>query len=65
MAKDKNGVEFAVGQKVKVSAAGPSPWSVHQAGNYSGKVVNLHEDGPYVETKDGVICPLAAECEVV
>lgn len=65
MARDINGVEFEVGQKVNVKAVKASPWSLHEPGNYSGTVTAIHEDGPYVESKKGLICPHANECEVV
>lgn len=67
-ATDKNGKAFEEGQVVHVSAAGPSPWSNHAAGDYKGVVVGVHEDGPHVLVGKGDgayrIAPLGAECEV-
>lgn len=68
-ATDKKGQSFAEGQKVKVDAAGPSPWSEHKAGHYEGVVIGVHEGGPHLLVGKGEsayrIAPLAAECEIV
>lgn len=68
-ATDKHGQAFAEGQKVKVTAAGPSPWSEHAAGTYEGVVIGVHEGGPHVLVGKGEkayrIAPLGAECDVL
>lgn len=67
-ATDNKGQAFVEGQTVKVTAAGPSPWSEHAAGDYEGVVIGVHEGGPHVLVGKGErayrIAPLASECEV-
>lgn len=68
-ATDKHGQAFVEGQQVAVHAAGPSPWSNHEAGDYQGVVIGVHEGGPHVLVGTGEkayrIAPLGSECEVV
>ena len=67
-AKDSKGQEFVVGQHIKVKSKGPTPWSLHEAGDYEGTVVGVHEDGPHVLVGEGAdairIAPFASECEI-
>lgn len=57
MARDKKGVVFEEGQRVKVTSAD---------GDYEGDVIGLHQDGAHVVNDDGVrSTPAAADCEVV
>lgn len=57
MARDKKGVVFEEGQRVKFSVDGA---------DYEGDVIGLHEDGAHVATDDGTrYTPAAGDCEVV
>ncbi len=66
-AKDKNGQDFAEGQRVHVVSDGKAhPGGDNPKGDYEGDVLGVHEDGPHVVNDEGVrSTPYAADCEIV